>query len=119
MLRQLIPRYVLWTFACVTVGAWAGYTISLSHRVGALQVQAADMRGQVANLSALVRTANKVEDDRLSVLEADIFGPKAAPPATPDAAAAWQRNRDRELRRRIDALEAWRLRVEKGGGQQR
>lgn len=77
------------------------------------------LRQSIVLLNTTLLNRTTALDVRLAALDREVFGaPPPPPPAQAQAPSvtvgeSWRQNRDGELRRRITALEEWRLRTER------
>lgn len=105
LFRSLVAywRWVAAAFIMTTLGGWFGYTLALVHRVNALQTELSQLHSHVGDIDKQRTTVNAIQDKRLDNLEFVLFGAK--PPTTPTAVELWQKNRDKDLRDSIAALQ--------------
>lgn len=114
LLRQLTPSPMMLAFAMLSIALAAslGFNIALAQRVSVLRSAFVTDTTSISDLQSQEKTNHESVNHRLETLEQIEFGPKP-PPATPSDIQVWQRNRDKELRDRITALEHWRLQEER------
>jgi hypothetical protein len=115
MLRQIVIIAIL-----VTATAFLVHSLRTSYL---LSVKVAGIEAAVANQDRQQTESHAQINRRLDVLDEAVFG--TLPQAISDRPAPeiirppahvqlWQRTRDSELRKRLKALEEWRLAVESG-----
>lgn len=83
------------------------YSFLITQRIGILQAR-------MIAAEVLAKAHEQTQDgqqaafaQRLTVLERAVFGVKPPPPVS--AVETWQKNRDKALQDRLNALERWRL----------
>ncbi len=114
---QVTPRNLAITLAvAATIGAVGG-AILRARDMAKIRLEVDGLEQEISALDAALARLNADVAPRLTAIEREVFGaspPKPAPAAVvPDAGPqAWQRTRDRELRRRIVALEEHRMRMD-------
>lgn len=89
------------------------------HATYVLRTELSLLEAKVDRNAIDAQTIHRHTEGRLDDIERLLFGDvlnsiqkPASRPSKPSAVELWQRNRDRELRARLDALERMRLRVE-------
>ena len=87
---------------------WGMYTVVQTAKLADLRARTVKLEVQMQDLEQKREALNKTLDSRLIVLESATFGAQK-PPETTVGVQAWEKNRDKELRDRIHALELWRL----------
>jgi len=107
-------RLIAYRPAVILMGLFLGMTLCsfgasvvLLRRQVAIQLRLAEAEATMKDYERRAATANTVQDQRLTVLETAMFANH--PPKDMTAVQLWQKNRDKELRDRLTALERWRL----------
>jgi hypothetical protein len=98
-----------------TVATGITGTVLLLRIVTALEYRVVTLESQVIAGQQQHLAAEKMTADRLAALEQSVYGslePAARRSAPKTPAELWQRTRDAELRRRLKAIEEWRMQIE-------
>lgn len=118
MFRSINRVSIFVALSITIITAWTMFVGSRLLTTYKLQSQISTQELQIEQMRTQIELFDKIHEIRLEGLEREVFGEHD--PATPivigpekptviHKVEPWQKNRDEELRKRIKALEEWRL----------
>lgn len=111
--REAWVRLIPWAVGVILAASVAAHTVLRLRVTYDVQREIAALRMEIAERDRVAADVRREYGGRLDLIERNLYGDVAAALAAPPTTSTvelWQRNRDRELRDRIQRLEEWRLR---------